>query len=68
MAVHTFLTGVRGVLAPVAAFYLVAHWPMGWIAALSSGLILVATVLLLPEIRWGRKSPGASALVEEVQD
>ena len=68
MAVHTFLTGVRGVLAPVAAFYLIARWPVGWLAALASGLIIVATLLLLPEIRWGRKSPGASALVEEVQD
>ena len=68
MAAHTFLTGVRGVLAPVVAFHLVARWPMGWLAALSSGLILAATVLLLPELRRGRKSPGASALVEEVQD
>jgi hypothetical protein len=68
MAVHTFLTGVRGVLAPVVAFYLVTRWPVSWLAALSSGLILVATILLLPELRSGRKSVGASALVEEVQD
>lgn len=68
MAAHTFLTGVRGVLAPVVAFYLVTRWPMGWLAGLSSGLILVATLLLLPELRSRRTSPRASALVEEVQD
>ena len=50
MAVHTFFTGVRGVLAPLAGFFLIAHVSMavlGWIAA---GLILAATLLLLPEI------------------
>lgn len=54
MAVHTFLTGVRGVLAPMAAFWAVerlAPSQMGWAAAL---MIVAATALLLPEIRRGR--------------
>jgi MFS family permease len=68
MAVHTFLTGVRGALAPLLSFHLVTRWPIGWLAALSSGLILLATLLLLPEVRLGRRAPKASALVEEVQD
>lgn len=54
MAVHTFLTGVRGVLAPVAAFWAVerlAPSQMGWASAL---MIVAATTLLLPEIRRGR--------------
>ena len=58
MGVHTFLTGVRGVLAPMAAFQLVQSFAprtLGWFC---SGLILVATILLIPEVfRWngGRK-------------
>ena len=68
MAVHTFLTGVRGVLAPAVAFYAAGHWTMGALAALSSGLILAATLLLIPEIRSGKLARPASALVEEVTD
>jgi MFS family permease len=60
MSVHTFLTGVRGIIAPVVAFQVVRHWSpaaMGWIAA---GLILVATAILLPEIRRHRTAePGS---------
>ena len=57
MAVHTFLTGVRGVLAPMAAFWAVERLPpsqMGWAAAL---MIVAAAALLLPEIRRGRPTP-----------
>jgi hypothetical protein len=55
MSVHTFLTGVRGVVAPVVAFQLVNAYSlsaMGWLAA---GLIAVATLMLVPEIRFDRK-------------
>jgi hypothetical protein len=51
MAVHTFSTGIRGVLAPVCAFQAVQTWSpatMGWIAA---AMILAACGLLIPEIR-----------------
>ena len=51
MAVHTFSTGIRGVLAPVCAFQAVQTWSpatMGWIAA---GMIVAACGLLIPEIR-----------------
>jgi hypothetical protein len=68
MSVHTFLTGVRGVLAPLFAFYAVTQLSPGVLAAISTGLILAATVLLLPEIKLGRKARQASALVEEVSD
>ncbi len=53
MSVHTFLTGVRGVLAPMVSFQLVnvlSLSAMGWLAA---GLIAVATLLLAPEVRFG---------------
>jgi MFS family permease len=68
MSVHTFLTGVRGVLAPMGAFYLVGQVSPGVLAAVSSGLILLATALLIPEMKFGRKAPPAGPLVEEVSE
>jgi MFS family permease len=68
MSVHTFLTGVRGVLAPVMAFHFASHLSLGVVAAISSGLIVLATALLIPEIKFGSKAPPAAALVEEVSE
>jgi MFS family permease len=68
MSAHTFLTGVRGVIAPLAAFYAVAHLPLGLLAALNSGLIAAATTLLLPEIKLGKKARPAAALAEEISE
>lgn len=68
MSVHTFFTGVRGVLAPFAGFYLIRYVSMptmGWITA---GLILISIFFLLPEIGLGRKGRSASPVVEEVAD
>lgn len=51
MAVHTFSTGIRGVLAPLCAFQAVqtlSPATMGWIA---SAMIVAACGLLIPEIR-----------------
>jgi len=54
-SVHTFLTGVRGVLAPLAAF-----WVVGWlgpvsVAWISSALMLGSTLIILPEILAERR-------------
>ena len=49
MAVHTFLTGVRGLVAPFAAFYCAAHFGVGWTAAGAALLILAASLLLVKE-------------------
>jgi MFS family permease len=68
MSVHTFFTGARGVLAPLAAFYLVSGLPlnvMGWI---SVGLIGIGSAVLVPEIKFGRTARPAAALVEEISD
>jgi MFS family permease len=68
MSVHTFFTGVRGVLAPLAAFYLVAGLPlnvMGWI---SVALIVIGSAFLVPEIKFGKTARPAAALVEEISD
>ncbi len=57
MAVHTFLTGVRGVIAPFAAFYCAVHFGVGWTAAGAAVLILAASLLLARE-----RGPSASFL------
>jgi MFS family permease len=49
MAVHTFLTGVRGLIAPLIAFYCAAHFGVGPTAAASALLILAASLLLAKE-------------------
>jgi hypothetical protein len=68
MSVHTFFTGLRGVLAPLVAFHLVAHFSMVTMGWISAGLIVVATLLLLPEMKHGRFARPAPALVEEVSE
>jgi MFS family permease len=68
MSVHTFFTGVRGVVAPLVAFQLVSGLSlnvMGWVSA---GLILVGTSFLIPEIKFGKGARRATALVEEVSE
>lgn len=68
MSVHTFLTGVRGVLAPLVGFQVVRYHSlesMGWFSA---GLILIATAMLLPEIRTFQKVREGQPLVEEVSE
>jgi hypothetical protein len=51
MSVHTFFTGVRGTIAPFAAFYLVESVPIAWMGAICAGLIVLASLLLIPEMR-----------------
>ena len=68
MSVHTFFTGVRGLLAPITAFQLAKTLELttlGWIAA---GLIVLASVLLLPEIKFGKRAKAKEPLVEEVSE
>lgn len=68
MSVHTFFTGVRGVLAPLAAFLLVQKYSFGVLAGFSAALIVAATLLLLPEIKFGRHARKGVALVEEISE
>ena len=68
MAVHTFFTGVRGVIAPIVAFQLALELPMAVLGFISSTLIVAATLLLVPEIKSGRKIVPAPALIEEVSE
>ncbi len=56
MAVHTFFTGIRGVLAPVIAYAAMERFPLGWTAWGCAIAILIANVILLPEISERRGS------------
>lgn len=51
MSVHSFLTGVRGVMAPFLAYALASYASPVWVAATSAILIVVSTLALTPEIR-----------------
>ena len=68
MSVHTFFTGLRGVIAPLVGFHLVQPGslaPMVWVAG---GLIVVATLMLVPEIQSAGRGRRTSPLVEEVSE
>lgn len=51
MSVHTFLCGVRGVLAPFLAFPAIALWGPKAIGLAGAGLIFLASLMLLPNLR-----------------
>jgi MFS family permease len=68
MSVHTFFTGVRGVGAPLLAFPLSVHVPLVWLAVVNISLIVIASLMLLPEMKYDRKKQPAAALVEEISD
>ena len=53
MSVHTFATGVRGVIAPFIGFALLREYGSG-VALFCAGLIFIASVIILPEVRFGR--------------
>lgn len=51
MSVHTFLTGARGVVAPLIAFTAAEYLTPTWVAWTSASLILLSTLAIIPEIR-----------------
>lgn len=51
MSVHTFFTGVRSVLAPHIAFYLIGQHSFHSLSVLCAVLILLASGILVPEMR-----------------
>ena len=68
MSVHTFFTGLRGVIALAVAFQLVAYWPVSSISWLGAGMIVVATLLLIPEIKFGKGARPGAVITEEVSE
>jgi len=55
MTVHTFLTGIRGVIAPLVAFHLLQAVSIVWLAAGCATMIVLASLLLIPEARAYRR-------------
>lgn len=51
MGVHSFLTGVRGMLAPLLGFYLIDWIQMSSLAWWSLGAIAIASLMLAPEAK-----------------
>lgn len=68
MGVHTFLTGVRGIAAPVVAFQMVQHFALSSLGWFSAILIVIATMLLLPEVGRDKARRKGEVLTEEVTD
>ncbi|MCF7708329.1 MAG: MFS transporter [Verrucomicrobia bacterium] len=68
MSVHTFFTGVRGVIAPMVSFQLVAFLSMQTMGLINFSMICVSSVLLVPLIKFGRPRKHATALVEEISE
>lgn len=56
MGLHTFFTGIRAVLAPIAGFAVLGHIPLGAVALMSAGLMLAASFVLVPEMRAERSA------------
>lgn len=57
-SVHGFLTGIRGVLAPVIAFGMAGNLGPATVGWLSCALLVAATLMIAPDIRreWREKS------------
>ena len=68
MSVHTFLTGVRGVIAPFAAFQAIRHWSLAALGWISAAFIVAASLLLLPEALRSVRGRKAEPPTEEIQD
>lgn len=54
MSVHVFLTGVRGTLGPLIGFWTVQRIGPTAIGMVSFAMMIVATLMLIPEIKRGR--------------
>lgn len=67
MSVHTFFTGTRGVIAPVIAFHLAAaNVPLKTMAFFCIGLIVLASIMLMFELKSDAKGKKPVPLVEEM--
>jgi predicted MFS family arabinose efflux permease len=61
MGLHTFFTGVRAVSAPLLAFVVVERLSLGWVAAIAAALMVVSSLVLVPEARAERRARAAIA-------
>lgn len=68
MSVHTFFTGIRGLLAPFLGFYLVGVFSMATVGWVSAGLIVVSALMLFSEVKFDRPRKPGKPLVEEISE
>jgi predicted MFS family arabinose efflux permease len=55
MGLHTFFTGIRAVSAPIVGFIVIEHMALETVAWMAAGLIIVSSLVLLPEARLERR-------------
>lgn len=63
MGVHSFLTGVRGVITPFFAFYMIEFTPMSTLAWIGMISIFLGSVILGPEANTLRKRRAGQPVV-----
>ncbi len=68
MSVHTFSTGLRGLVGPLAGFHLVTVVGIIPLAIVSASMIFVSSLFLLRESRFGRGRDPGTVLVERSHD
>ncbi len=68
MSVHTFFTGVRGLLAPFLGFYLVGMFGMVAVGWFSAVLIVISAIMLFSEVKFDRPRQPGEPLVEEISE
>ena len=68
MSVHTFFTGVRGLLAPFIGFYLVGISSMETVGWVSCGMIVISALMLFSEVNFDKPRQPGAPLVEEVSE
>jgi len=68
MSVHTMMTGVRGLLAPLVAIPLVEVVPLPWVIGISLGLVFISVLMLVPEVKTLHRRRKAYPLNEEIHE
>lgn len=56
MAVHSFCTGVRGIMAPFIALPIASAFSLATVGWLSAGLMTIATLMILPDVNNARRT------------
>ncbi|MBM3822030.1 MAG: MFS transporter [Verrucomicrobia bacterium] len=64
MSAHTFFTGLRGVVAPLVAFHASGVFSLSSLSWVASIMIVLASLLLIPEIRSNGSGRGRRAEAE----
>jgi predicted MFS family arabinose efflux permease len=62
MGLHTFSTGIRAVSAPLLAFLVIERFSLGWVAVIAAAMMVVSSLVLVPEARAERRARAAAAL------